>query len=394
MSYLFPNYQRKELELVKGDKNTLTDRSGKSYLDFTSGIGVMNLGYNDSELNQVLADQASLLWHTPNLYENHLQEQTAKKLANKKEYLSYFCNSGAEANEAAIKLARKATGRTKIISFTNSFHGRTYGAMSATGQASIHTGFEPLVPDFVYLPYNELEPLSAEVDQQTAAVILELIQGEGGVIPANKQWIQDVQSLCHKYGALLIIDEIQTGIGRTGTLYAYENYQIKPDIFTLAKGLGNGIPVGAMLGKSSLAQAFGPGSHGSTFGGNKLGMRVAAKVIDRINQPEFLHEVQMKSEQLFLGLEQLAEKNAVIRSVRGKGLMIGIEFSDQTILNQVMEQLEVEGLLTLKAGQTVLRLLPPLTITHEEIAQGLKIFETVLSNLATQTSLTELAELK
>ncbi|MBO0472489.1 acetylornithine transaminase [Enterococcus ureasiticus] len=389
MSYLFPNYQRKELELIKGSNCTLTDQTGKSYLDFTSGIGVMNLGYNDPELNQVLLEQANLLWHTPNLYENHLQEQVADKLANGKEYVSYFCNSGAEANEAAIKLARKATGKSKIITFTNSFHGRTYGAMSATGQDSIHAGFEPLVPDFIYVPFNELELLKAEIDQQTAAVMLELIQGEGGVLPAEESWIQAVQSLCKEYGALLIIDEIQTGIGRTGTFYAYEQYQIEPDIFTLAKGLGNGIPVGAMVGKTSLAEFFGPGSHGSTFGGNKLAMSVAYKVVERINQPKFLQDVQKKSQQLYTGLKQLAEKTSMIKVIRGKGLMIGIELADQDTLKIVLDQLEIEGLLTLKAGQTVLRLLPPLTITEKEIDQGIIIIEKVLHNLAKQTGFSE-----
>lgn len=384
MSYLFPNYQRKAIELLKGAGNTLTDKEGKNYLDFTSGIGVMNLGYNDPELNQALSDQANLIWHTPNLYENHLQEITAKKLANGKEYISYFCNSGAEANEAAIKLARKATGKSKIITFTNSFHGRTYGAMSATGQASIHTGFTPLVPDFIYVPFNQLTPLESAIDHQTAAVMLELIQGEGGVLPADLTWIQSVQALCQEYGALLIIDEIQTGIGRTGTFYAYEQYQIEPDIFTLAKGLGNGIPVGAMVGKTELASFFGPGSHGSTFGGNKLAMSVASKVIDRINQPVFLEEVQAKGEALLIGLNEIAKNNLLIEAVRGKGLMLGLVFSDQEVLKQAMEQLEAEGLLTLKAGQTVLRLLPPLTITYEEINQALLIVEKVIDNLTAQ----------
>lgn len=381
MSYLFPNYQRKELELIKGSKNTLTDQTGKIYLDFTSGIGVMNLGYNDPELNQVLLDQSNLIWHTPNLYKNQLQEQVAKQLVKGKDYVSYFCNSGAEANEAAIKLARKATGKSKIITFTNSFHGRTYGAMSATGQESIHAGFAPLVPDFVYLPFNEVEPLKAEIDQETAAVMLELIQGEGGVLPADESWIQAVQSLCKEYGALLIIDEIQTGIGRTGTFYAYEQYEIEPDIFTLAKGLGNGIPVGAMVGKVALADFFGPGSHGSTFGGNNLAMSIAYDVVQRINQPKFLQDVQQKSLQLMTGLNQITEKNPMIKIVRGKGLMVGIELADQQMLNVVLDQLGEEGLLALKAGQTVVRLLPPLTITEKEIDQGLIIIEKVLNNL-------------
>ncbi|EOI01844.1 acetylornithine/succinylornithine family transaminase [Enterococcus moraviensis ATCC BAA-383] len=382
MSHLFPNYQRKEFELVKGSANRLTDQKGKNYLDFTSGIGVMNLGYNDPELNQVLSDQANLLWHTPNLYENHLQEQTAELLANGKDYVSYFCNSGAEANEAAIKLARKATGKSQIITFTNSFHGRTYGAMSATGQASIHAGFDPLVPDFIYVPFNEIEPLKAVINHQTAAVMLELIQGEGGVVPAKESWVQEVQALCHEFGVLLIIDEIQTGIGRTGSFYAYEQYQIEPDIFTLAKGLGNGIPVGAMIGKAELAGHFSPGSHGSTFGGNKLAMCVAAKVVERINQPVFLQAVQAKGEQLFTGLLKIVEKNTKIKAVRGKGLMIGIEVEDPHTLNYLVDQLQIAGLLTLKAGQTVLRLLPPLTITEEEINQGLLILEKVLNSEA------------
>ncbi|OJG69181.1 acetylornithine/succinylornithine family transaminase [Enterococcus moraviensis] len=368
--------------MVKGSANRLTDQKGKNYLDFTSGIGVMNLGYNDPELNQVLSDQANLLWHTPNLYENHLQEQTAELLANGKDYVSYFCNSGAEANEAAIKLARKATGKSQIITFTNSFHGRTYGAMSATGQASIHAGFDPLVPDFIYVPFNEIEPLKAVINHQTAAVMLELIQGEGGVVPAKESWVQEVQALCHEFGVLLIIDEIQTGIGRTGSFYAYEQYQIEPDIFTLAKGLGNGIPVGAMIGKAELAGHFSPGSHGSTFGGNKLAMCVAAKVVERINQPVFLQAVQAKGEQLFTGLLKIVEKNTKIKAVRGKGLMIGIEVEDPHTLNYLVDQLQIAGLLTLKAGQTVLRLLPPLTITEEEINQGLLILEKVLNSEA------------
>lgn len=377
MSYLFPNYARKDIEFMKGSKNTLTDQAGQSYLDFTSGIGVMNLGYEVPELNEILAEQAKLLWHTPNLYENHLQEEVAEKLANGKDYISYFCNSGAEANEAAIKLARKATGRTKIITFTNSFHGRTYGAMSATAQASIQEGFQPLVPDFVYLPYNEIPSLEQAFDSQTAAIMLELIQGEGGVIPANKEWVQKIVELCKNTGTLLIIDEIQTGIGRTGTLYAYETYQIEPDIFTLAKGLGNGIPVGAMLGKKGLAEAFNPGSHGSTFGGNKLAMSVANKVVEQINQPIFLQDVQEKSKQLFAGLEKLAEKSKKIQAVRGKGLMIGLELSDPETLNQIINDLQINGLLVLKAGKTVLRLLPPLTITPTEIDCGLQILEKV-----------------
>jgi acetylornithine/N-succinyldiaminopimelate aminotransferase len=379
MSYLFPNYNRKSIELIKGKDNLLFDQNGKEYLDFTSGIGVMNLGYNDAELNQILAEQAAKIWHTPNLYTNQLQEKLAQKLANNQEYVAFFCNSGTEANEAAIKLARKATGKSKIITCINSFHGRTYGAMSATGQDSIHQGFEPLVPDFVYVPFNELAPLTQVLDDKTAAVMLELVQGEGGVLPAEQVWVQKVAGLCKEQGILLIIDEIQTGIGRTGSFYAYEQYQIEPDIVTLAKALGNGLPVGAMLGKKALAQAFAPGSHGSTFGGNKLAMQVAENVVTRINTKEFLQQVQQKGALLLNGLNQIAAQSTQVQDVRGIGLMLGIELSSSELLTEVMTQLEAAGLLTLRAGSKVLRLLPPLTIKEAEIEQALQLFSAVLT---------------
>lgn len=213
MTQLFPNYKRKNIEFVAGDKNYLIDSDGKKYLDFTSGIGVVNLGYNHPVLNQVLKEQSEKIWHTPNLYENSLQEDLAKQLAGASDYLAYFCNSGAEANEAAIKLARKATGRSKIITFEQSFHGRTFGAMSATGQAAIHQGFYPLLPEFAYVPYNALDKLEQELDGNTAAVMLELIQGEGGVIPAEKQWIKQVVALCEKNGSLVIVDECRQVLG-------------------------------------------------------------------------------------------------------------------------------------------------------------------------------------
>ncbi|MGX7163307.1 acetylornithine transaminase [Enterococcus massiliensis] len=377
MSHLFPNYARKPFELVSGTGCYLTDHQGNRYLDFTSGIGVANLGYSNVASEEALIRQMQLLMHTPNLYENHLQEQVAASLG-KTDYLAYFCNSGAEAVEAAIKLARKATQRTKIISFIQSFHGRTYGAMSATGQAIVQQGFAPLVPDFVYVEYNALEGLEEQLDENTAAVILEVIQGEGGVILGSKEWLQEVARLCQKNNSLLIIDEIQTGMGRTGSLYGFEQLGIAPDIFTLAKGLGNGFPVGAMLGKRELASAFGPGSHGSTFGGNKMAMAVAAEVVRQIDQPEFLAEVRKKGAYLFDRLQEISSKN--IKEVRGRGLMIGIELQENHSLQKIMKDLEKEGLLTLKAGQNVLRLLPPLTISLEEIDEGIEKLKKVLSN--------------
>ena len=381
MTHLFPNYSRREVEFVSGEGCTRVDAQGQQYLDLTSGIGVVGLGYNHPELNQALQEQSTAIWHTPNLYQNSLQETLAQQLGGSFEYLSYFCNSGAEANEAAIKLARKATGRTKVISFTHSFHGRTYGAMSATGQAAIHEGFQPLVPGFSYVAYNDLEGLKAELDQGTAGVMLELVQGEGGVLPAQKEWAKGVAELCKKNGTLLIVDEVQTGIGRTGTFYAFEGYGLDPDIVTLAKGLGNGFPVGAMLGKKEIASAFGPGSHGSTFGGNKLGLSVATKVVAAINQPHFLGAVVHKGNQAMKYLTSALQGNPLVKDIRGKGLMIGIELADGDAAGKALDRLQAQGVLVLRAGTSVLRLLPPLTITEAELAEGIQKISHVLEEM-------------
>lgn len=373
MSQLFPNYTRLPLEVAAGEGSYVKDTQGRRYLDFTSGIGVVNLGYGHPKIQQAMLQQADKIWHVSNLYTNSFQETVAQKLV-KGQYLAYFCNSGAEANEAALKLARKATGRTKVLTFEGSFHGRTFGAMTATAQASIHQDFGPLVPDFEYLPFNELPPLQAALDEKTAAVMMELVQGEGGVIPAEKEWVQQVAALCQKAGALLIIDEIQTGMGRTGSFYAFEQYGIEPDIFTLAKGLGNGLPVGAMLGKTALQQGFGPGSHGSTFGGNLLAMAAANAVCTVLTDSHVLANVHARHQQLMAGLEELAQ----VVAIRGSGLMIGLELKNGTVLQQMMTQLRQAGLLTLKAGSNVLRLLPALTITEAEMAEGLAILRHVL----------------
>jgi acetylornithine aminotransferase len=247
--------------------------------------------------------------------------------------------------------------------------------MSLTGQSSIHDGFGPLVPEMVYVPFNDLEALQAVLDEQTAAVFLELIQGEGGVIPAEVAWVQGVAALCQEQGALLVVDEIQTGMGRTGTLFAFEGYGIEPDLFTVAKGLGNGIPVGAMLGKSHLQTAFGPGSHGSTFGGNKLAMAAASAVCSVLQEEDIQVNVQLRQQQFFDGLQGLSK----VQAIRGKGLMIGIELADSESLQSVLTQLRNQGLLALKAGTKVLRLLPPLTISQEETQAALAILQAILA---------------
>lgn len=367
MSNLFPNYGRQDFEIMSGKGCQVTDDQGRTYLDFTSGIGVMNLGYGNPLLEEALVKQSRELWHMPNLYQSHLQEEVAELLAAQHDFVAFFCNSGTEANEAAIKLARKATGRSKLITFLDSFHGRTYGGMSATGQEKIHEGFQPLVPGFTYLPYNQLAPLEEALDQDTAAVMLEVVQGEGGVLPAEKAWLQAVAELCKENGTLLIVDEVQTGIGRTGKLFAFEHFNIQPDIVTLAKGLGNGFPVGAMLGKRELTAAFGPGSHGSTFGGNKLAMAAAKSVLQQLDD-DLLAHVATGSQQLLAALQEI--DSPYLKEVRGLGLMIGLELTDELPVGTVISQLQAKGLLTLRAGANVLRLLPPLTVSIEEMMQA------------------------
>ncbi|MDT2760273.1 acetylornithine transaminase [Enterococcus xiangfangensis] len=378
MSYLFPNYARDTIDLIDGAGSYVYDQNQTRYLDFTSGIGVSNLGHKNPKVLQALAEQTNKIWHSSNLYANKLQEQVAQKLTMGKDYATFFCNSGTEANEAAIKLARKATGRQKILTFKQSFHGRTYGALSATGQPALQAGFYPIVAGFDYLPYNQLVPLKEKLTDDVAAVMLEVIQGEGGIIPAEKKWLQAVEKLCKENNSLLIIDEIQTGVGRTGTFFAFEAYQVEPDIITTAKALANGIPVGAMLGKVELAKAFGPGSHGTTFGGNNLAMRVAETVITEINQPTFLSAVVAKGNFLKQELSQLIDQSDKVCAVRGAGLMIGVELDSPETLYTVIQGLKNQQLLALKAGKKVLRLLPPLTISQQELEQGLKIIRQVI----------------
>ncbi|MBC1885210.1 acetylornithine transaminase [Listeria seeligeri] len=378
MKHVFPTYTRFPIDLVQGKGTIVADGAGKKYLDFTSGIAVCNLGHCPENVTVAVQKQLADIWHTSNLYESALQDSVAELLVGEDEKLVFFCNSGTEANEAALKLARKYTKKDKIITFEKSFHGRTFGSMSATGQAKIHQGFGGLVPGFTYIPYNDIEAFRAAIDENTAAVMLEVIQGEGGVIPANAAWLLEIQHYCKKVGALLIIDEVQTGIGRTGTLYSYQHIGLDPDIFTLAKGLGNGLPVGAMVGKSELSSAFGPGSHGSTFGGNKVVLAAAKEVLTTVKQTGFLEEVKAKSEYFRDLLEAKCANLASVTSIRGEGFLIGIEVSCSA--DSVVSNLREHGLLILTAGSNVLRILPPLTVSYDEINQAVSLLATALEN--------------
>ena len=378
MTYLFENYKRAPIEFVKAEGSYLIDSEGKAYLDFSSGIGVTNLGFH-SQVQQALIQQAGRIWHSPNLYLSSLQEQVAQELAGSYDYLAFFCNSGAEANEAAIKLARKATGKQGIITFQQSFHGRTFGAMAATGQDKIKKGFGDGVPHFSYAVYNDLASVEKLVNQDTAAVMLELVQGESGVRPAEATFVKDLADFCQQERILLIVDEVQTGMGRTGQLYSFEHYGIIPDIVTLAKGLANGLPAGALLGKSSLAPAFGPGSHGSTFGGNKLAMAAALETLHIMKEAGFLEEVRSNSAILMEQLQLAFQDHPKISAVRGLGMMIGIETSAS--LSKIVEAARQKGLIILTAGENVIRLLPPLTISREEIQQGIAVLKEVFSEV-------------
>lgn len=375
MTKLFQNYKRESIEFIKAADNYLVDKEGNFYLDFSSGIGVTNLGFH-KQVKQAVSEQLEAIWHSPNLYQNSLQEQVADLLIGDEDYLAFFCNSGAESNEAAIKLARKFSGKSDIITFKQSFHGRTFGAMSATGQEKIQLGFGPLVEGFHYAIYNDLESVKQLVTENTAAVMLELVQGEGGVIPADKDFVAELAHYCKEQGLLLIVDEVQTGIGRTGTLFAYQQYGISPDIITLAKGLANGLPVGAMLGKSALGTAFTYGSHGTTFGGNKLVLSSSKAVLEILTE-DFLAKVRVKASYLQDQLAKQLGNLPTVVTIRGLGLMLGIQVTGD--LGTIVTQARKNGLIVLTAGSDVIRLLPPLTITEEEIERAVSILAECLS---------------
>ncbi|WP_326847695.1 acetylornithine transaminase [Priestia endophytica] len=382
MSTLFPTYNRLELEIAHGKGTKVTDTNGKTYLDFISGIAVCNLGHRPPSVQKAIEEQLEKVWHVSNLFPVSLQEEVGEQLvAHSCCDAAFFCNSGAEANEAAIKLARKYTGRTKVITFKQSFHGRTFATMSATGQGKIQEGFGPLLQEFVYLPYNDSEALASEINENVAAVMLEVVQGEGGVHAANAEFLKNVQKLCKENGSLFIVDEVQTGIGRTGKPFAYQHYDIEPDVITIAKGLGNGFPVGAMLGKGFLRDTFSAGSHGTTFGGNPLAMAAAKAVLAEIFDESFLIEVNKKVDYFTGKLAEKLQHIEEICEVRGKGFLIGIE----TSVNQgeLLTKLRESGLLALPAGPQVLRLLPPLTVTKEELDEAIEKLEKVFTEMTT-----------
>lgn len=378
---VMPTYGRFPITVVKGKGSYVWDDKGNKYLDYCSGIATCNLGHVPEVVEKALQQQLSELWHCSNLYHIPKQEELAELITKYSCTDSvFYCNSGAEANEAAIKIAKKYghdvlnQEQPLIITFQSSFHGRTMATLSATGQEKIQQGFTPLVPGFEYTPFNEDASLQLIQEKKPAAVMLELVQGEGGVIPAYKEWVQKLNTLCKEQGTLLMVDEIQTGIGRTGTLFAYEQYNIEPDVITLAKGLGSGFPIGVMAAKEHVAKVFTPGSHGSTFGGNPLAVTAAHATLKHIVESDVLENAHKVSEYLWQELEQLVQKKKSIKGLRGKGMLIGIEVESDAI-NYVNKARENHQLLILVAGPKVVRILPPLTTSKEEAVQFIQIVE-------------------
>jgi acetylornithine aminotransferase len=377
-SSLFPTYARYPLTLVKGQGSWLWDDQGKRYLDFMSGIAVTNLGHAPQAVAERLKKQIDELWHVSNLFHIPGQERAAALLtANSSADAVFFCNSGAEANEAAIKLARryhqkvKQTGRYEIITFTQSFHGRTLATLTATGQDKVKEGFLPLPAGFKSVPLHDQTALEAAISEHTAAIMLEMVQAEGGMYPVDPAFVDVITKLCREHGLLLIIDEVQTGMGRTGKLFSFEHYGIEPDIFTLAKGLGSGFSVGAMLGKGYLREAFTAGSHGSTFGGTPLAMAAVQATIETIIDDKLPERAAEMGDYLFHSLQKQLGDSPFVKDIRGKGLMVGIECAEPVA--ELVLAGQKKGILFITAGPNVIRLLPNLYVTKDEIDQAVTL---------------------
>ena len=382
MSFLLPVYER-DLTLVRGRGARLYDAEGRAYLDFAAGIGVNGLGYGDAKVLAAIRRQSAALIHASNLFHNEPASALAERLV-RLAFPSrvFFCNSGAEAWETAMKFARKigrAAGRSELLCFEGAFHGRTLGALSTTWKESYRKPFEPLVPGVRFLPWNDLSAVAAALDERTAAVMLEPVQGEGGVRPASREFLNGVRDLTSERGALLVLDEVQCGLGRTGKLFAFEHAGITPDILTLAKPLGGGLPMGATLLREDLAPALGVGDHGSTFGGNPVAAAASLAVLERLTAPGFLDGVTRRGAQLLRGLGKLARAHAeTIAEVRGLGLMVGVELHAEA--GPVVKRLRERGVLATKAGDRVLRLLPPLVIKPGDVRVFLEALEGALAN--------------
>ncbi len=378
-------YNRFPVEFIHGDGAYLYDTEDNRYLDFLSGIAVSGFGHNNKQIKTAVKEQFDKFWHVSNLYESTPQKNLADKLARISGLDSvFFSNSGTEAVEAAIKFARKwGDGRYQIISAFGGFHGRSMGSLSATGQLKLHEGFTPMLNGFSFVPFGDMASIESKVNEQTVAVLVEPIQGEGGVNVPYAGYLKDLRNLCYEKNILLIIDEIQTGNGRTGKYFAYEHEEIIPDIVTTAKGLANGFPIGATICASKVAEAISPGNHGSTFGGNPISVAAANKVVEMINEKVLENNsklgVTIMDSLHGLHLEEIKE-------IRGKGLMIGIELKEGISSKKIASKLLKEKVLVGTSGDTVIRILPPFIITQKEIMNFLLNFKKVILNVSEENN--------
>jgi acetylornithine/N-succinyldiaminopimelate aminotransferase len=382
--YVARTYARTPIALVKGKGVKVWDADGKEYLDFLAGIAVNSLGHCHPAIVRAIRSQSQRLLHVSNLYHIQPQAELARELCRHSfADRVFFCNSGAEANEAAIKLARrygleKLGGKYEVISTHNSFHGRTLATLTATGQEKVRAGYDPLPDGFRQVPYNDLGAVEGAIDEKkTAAILVEPIQAEGGVIVPDESYLRGLREICDQRGVLLIFDEVQTGMGRTGKLFGYEHFGIQPDIMTLAKALGGGLPLGAMLAREAIASSFGPGSHASTFGGNPVSCSAGLAVMHALLQGGVLKNCAQMGKYFVKGLAALKKRFSFIREIRGKGLIIGVELEIEG--SKIADGCMEAGLLMNCTAYKVLRFVPPLTIKKNEIDRGLAILEKVLA---------------
>ena len=380
---LMPTYSYLPVNLVRGNGCILYDNNDNEYIDFTSGIGVNSLGYCNPEWTTAISDAAYTLQHISNIFLNENTLKLADKITNLSGMSKvFFCNSGAEANEGAIKLARKysfdkyGANRNKILTLRQSFHGRTLATLTATGQDKFHNYFFPFPDGFDYFKANDIDDFTDKLSNDVCAVMMEAIQGEGGVYPLNSEFVKEVYKTCKERDIILIFDEVQCGIGRTGKLFGYQHFDINPDIVTMAKGLGAGLPIGGFLCNENLSNVFKPGDHGTTFGGNPVSCSGALVVLDTICTNSKLNEITENGKYLISLLKNI--NSNLIKEVRGKGLMVGLELKIPS--SEIQQKALEKGLLLLTAGPNVVRLLPPLIISKEEIKKGIDIINEIISN--------------
>ena len=383
--YIMATYKRFPIVLVRGSGARVWDSNGKEYLDFVAGIAVCSLGHSHPKVVEAIKKQVEILTHVSNLYYSEPQIRFARMLVeNSFADKVFFCNSGAEANEAAIKLARKyahenmAGGKYELITMIDSFHGRTLATVTATGQTKFQIGFSPLPEGFKYIPFNDIPALEDAISDKTCGIMLEPIQGEGGIKIPDDQYLNKVRKICDDRGILMILDEVQVGMGRTGTLFAYEHHKIKPDIVTLAKAVGNGFPVGVMMTSDRIASAFQPGNHASTFGGNPLAMAASLATMENILNHGILENVIKVGEYFLKRLNELKSRYTAIKDIRGRGLIIGMELTIEGagIVKECMDK----GLLINCTGGNVLRFVPPLVITEKDVDVAIDVLGEVIGN--------------